>query len=560
VAILCTALLLLVSCDVANKRPDADATDQPDSNAVCLAAQRSVFPALVEGWRTLAAAMTVVDPVASSVILQPWLHALDESRAAVAKEGCPDPPGELAPFVALTAELNRASHEVTQAEAHNLGVLLRELGDTLQVSSLDFDERLLNLPITCAEIGQQVSATYSIRSVATPTGRDVWAVLSVQNSSSLGVYAAVDGGLVATDPVNNPAAVSWRPTVLGGYAGPFRTSQHPLLGVGGERLHLSASGRVAGPALTVQVGASAGRRNCAITARRTLGDITVAAAGDIACGPASPGYNSGRGVPGRCHQKATASLVGAMKPDAVFVLGDLQYQVGTPANFQAGYGRSWGRFKDITYPVPGDHEYGDPGAAGYFGYFGTRATPQDPDCEASCRGYYSFDLGAWHVVALNANCGKLPAGDGCSRGSAQNQWLDQDLKLANRMSACTVVLMHEPRWSSSHKQSAELAPLVSTMHANGVELVLSGSSHAYERFAPQTPAGKLDKTSGITQMVVGTGGAHFTGFTRPAENSLVRKSKVFGILQLTLQDAGYRWAFRPDPSTPFKDSGSRACH
>jgi hypothetical protein len=343
-------------------------------------------------------------------------------------------------------------------------------------------------------------------------------------------------------------------------AGPLRTSKHPLLGPGGERLHVGSDGRATSLAVSPSVGFSAEKASCPIRASRTNGTATVAAAGDIACDPDSPRYNNGRGMPGYCHQKVTSDLIREMKPDAVFALGDLQYQSGSLANFEASYGPSWGRFKDITYPVLGDHEYGSPGAEGYFAYFGSRATPQDPDCLANCRGYYSFDLGAWHVVALNVNCGKLPRGDGCGPRSAQNRWLEQDLKSAGKTTACTAVIMHEPRWSNSRWQSPELGALTTTMYRNGVDLILSGDSHSYERFAPQAPTGRIDRTRGITQIVVGTGGAHHTGLNTPRPNSEVSRTRVFGVLELTLQDGSYKWNFRADPSTPFKDSGSQDCH
>jgi len=384
--------------------------------------------------------------------------------------------------------------------------------------------------------------------------------MSIVNKSSVAVSVAVDGRLVAASPAKGPAAMSWQAPSSAVNSPPFRTSHYPLLGVGGERLHLTSHGGVRALDLRLYAGYSPGERDCAVSVRPTRGAVTVAAAGDIACDPDAKGYNRGRGVAGRCHQRATSDVVKDIDPDAVFALGDLQYQAGTLANFRASYDPTWGRFKDITYPIVGDHEYGDPEAAGYFAYFGARATPQDLQCDSGCRGYYSFDLGAWHVIALNVICDKLPAGDGCSTESPQNRWLQHDLELASKTTACTVVLMHEPRWSSSHKQSPQLAPFVTTMYKNGVDLILSGSSHTYERFAPQNPTNKLDLTAGITQIVVGTGGAHFTGFLQTQSNSQVRRSNVFGVLELTLQDAAYSWSFRPDPSTPFNDSGHRACH
>jgi hypothetical protein len=562
VASVCTALLLLLSsCDVGKNTDTQRSGSQPPSNAVCLAAQRDAFPKLVHGWRELAIAMTAADSDAPPVTLEPWTSVLAEARASMAEAGCPDPPRELESLTAITADLEKSSSQITLDQARNLGGLLSELRKTLQVSPAEFDERLLDVPMTCPEISRQVSATYALRSVATRRGRDLWAVMSVRNKSSRGVYVAVDGQLTASHPVTGGSGrASWQPTSPGVYAGPLRTSQHPLLGPGGERLHLTSDGRATSLAVTLSVGFSTGRSDCPIPARRTGGAITVAAAGDIACDPDSPFYNKGRGRANRCHHKVTSDLVKKIDPDAVFALGDLQYQAGSLANFQASYDPTWGRFKNITYPVPGNHEYGSPGGKGYFAYFGSQATPQDPDCFADCRGYYSFDLGAWHVVALNVICSKLPRDDGCSRRSAQNQWLEKDLKAANKTTACTVVMTHSPRWSNSHWESPELDALISTMHHNGVDLLLSGDSHSYERFAPQNPGSKLDNTRGITQIVVGTGGAHFTELHSPAPNSVVAKTRVFGVLKLTLEDGSYEWTFRADPSTPFKDSGSRACH
>jgi Calcineurin-like phosphoesterase len=556
------ALLLLMSSCEALQDPDtrASATQAP-SDAVCLDAQRAAYPELVDGWRNLAIAVTADESGAAPVPLESWTSALAEVRTELTKAGCPDPPRELGPIIALTADLE-SSGQITVDQARSLGRLLSELRNTLQVSPAAFDKRLLDLPMTCEEISRQVSATYTPRSVTTRTGRDIWVVMSVRNQSSRGIYAAVDGQLTASHPVQgSPRSVSWVSTSPGVYAGPLKTSNHPLLAPGDERLHLTSDGRATSLTLTVSVGFSERQIDCPIRAERTNAPtITAAAAGDIACGPNSVGYNRGRGVPGRCHQKATSDLVEEINPDAVFVLGDLQYQVGTLSQLRAYYGSTWGRFKDITYPILGDHEYGSPGAEGYFAYFGRRATPLDPDCTEGCRGYYSVDMGAWHVVALNVNCEELPDGDGCDRQSAQNRWLQKDLKAANRTSTCTVVLMHRPRWSSNRYASPDLDALIKTMHQNGVELVLSGDSHTYERFAPQTPAGRLDRTGGITQIVVGTGGAHFTGLGLNEGNSVVGGERVFGVLELALRDGSYKWAFRADPSTPFTDSGSQACH
>ena len=189
---ICAALLVLVAIFALRNDPETSIV-QPPSNAVCVAAQRDAFSGLVEGWRTLAGAMTAAESAASLSVLQPWTRALDAARGEVVGAGCPDPPRELVPVAELTVEVGRDS-EVSQAEVHDLGELLSDLADTLQLSALEFDERLLDLPITCGEIAGQVSASYALRSVGTGAGRDVWAVLSIRNRSSRGVYAAVEAG------------------------------------------------------------------------------------------------------------------------------------------------------------------------------------------------------------------------------------------------------------------------------------------------------------------------------------------------------------------------------
>jgi Calcineurin-like phosphoesterase len=561
VSVFAALLLFLSGCDAGGESDAGSARNQPPSNAVCLDAQREAFPVLVDGWRKMAIALTSgASP--TSPVLEPWTTALDKARASMVKAGCPDPVREQEQVLAVTADMIKDPNRITPDHARNLGAVLRDLRKTLQVSPVDFDERLLDLPLTCEEISKQVSATYAPRSVATRTGRDIWAVVSVQNKSSRGVHVAVDGHLAVSHPASGPKQASWQSTSPGVYARPFQTSQHPLLAPGNERLHVSSNGRAISLAATASVGFAAEKpADCPIQATRSGGSVTAAVAGDIACDPTSPFYNNGRGAPGRCHQKATSDLIKKMKPDAVFALGDLQYQAGSLANFEASYDPTWGRFKNITYPVLGNHEYGSPGAEGYFAYFGPRANPQDPDCALDCPGYYSFDVGGWHVVALNVICDKLPDGEGCGAKSAQNRWLERDLKAANKTTACTAVLMHEPRWSSSRSASPDLDPFVKTMHRNGVDVLLSGDSHTYERFDPQNPASKVDRTRGITQFVVGTGGAHHTGLlSPPGPNSAAQQEQIFGVLELTLQDGGYKFAFRADPSTPFSDSGSGDCH
>jgi hypothetical protein len=288
------------------------------------------------------------------------------------------------------------------------------------------------------------------------------------------------------------------------------------------------------------------------------GDPTVLVAGDVACAPDDPNYNGGAGVAGFCHMKATSDLLVANPAAAVLALGDLQYNSASLASFQAVYDPSWGRVKSITKPVLGNHEYGQSGAGDYFTYFGAAATPLEPACRRACKGYYSFDVGTWHVVVLNTECTRIDNGAGCAVGSLQEQWLRSDLAANGK--PCTLAVGHRPRWSSNSFASSDIAPLMDVLYANRLELYLSGHSHGYERFAPQNPAGARDDAAGIREFVIGTGGRDSSGFGTVAANSEIRKNKLFGVMKLALGATGYSWSYLPDPSTPFTDSGQMACH
>lgn len=288
----------------------------------------------------------------------------------------------------------------------------------------------------------------------------------------------------------------------------------------------------------------------------------VAAAGDIACDPADPAYNGGLGTASACRMKATSDLLVAGGFAAVLPLGDNQYEDGALARYQASYDPSWGRVKALTYPAVGNHEYGTAGAAGYFAYFGSAAG--DP-----ARGYYSYDLGAWHVVVLNSNCAAI---GGCGPGSPQEQWLAADLAaaagfastsgIAGRPGRCTLAYWHHPRFSSGqHGDDPTYQTFWEDLYAAGADLVLVGHDHIYERFAPQDPAGNADPLRGIREFVVGTGGRNQTPFATLRPNSVARSSGVFGVLALTLYPNGYDWRFVPAAGGgSFADAGTGLCH
>jgi PKD repeat protein len=286
-----------------------------------------------------------------------------------------------------------------------------------------------------------------------------------------------------------------------------------------------------------------------ITVAAPTGDPVIAAAGDIACSSTSSDFNGGQGTSTACRQLHTSDLLIGAGLTAVLPLGDLQYPTGTLAEFQASYDPSWGRVKGITFPAPGNHDYDELGAAGYFQYFGPVAG--DP-----AEGYYSFDVGDWHVVSLNSNCGDV---GGCDAGSTQEQWLRNDL--ANNPRACTLAYWHHPRFSSGfHGDDSDVEPLWRALYEAGADVALSGHDHDYERFALQTATGALDTAYGIRQFVVGTGGKSLRPLAVLSPNSEVFDSSSFGVLFMTLRADAYEWQFVPDSIGTFTDSGSQNCH
>ena len=251
--------------------------------------------------------------------------------------------------------------------------------------------------------------------------------------------------------------------------------------------------------------------------------------------------------------KATAKLIEQI-PGMVFAAGDLAYEKGSAEEFKNCYDPTWGRFKDRTKPALGNHEYVNPTAQGYFDYWGAQAGPRG-------KGYYSYDLGAWHIVVLNTNCAAKDLGS-CGSGSPQETWLKTDL--AGHPKACILAYGHHALFSSGvfkwHAIHPELKQLWEDLYAAHADLVLAGHEHSYERFEPQNPEGTADAEHGIREIVVGTGGrSHgLLGFATP--NSEVRDWQTFGVLKLTLSPGKYTWEFIPEKGKTFRDSGSGTCH
>jgi 3',5'-cyclic AMP phosphodiesterase CpdA len=276
--------------------------------------------------------------------------------------------------------------------------------------------------------------------------------------------------------------------------------------------------------------------------------VVVVAAGDIAdC--------SGSG-----HHRETAALIDQIAPDAVLTLGDTAYPNGSLDDFLDCYHPSWGRFRPFTRAAVGNHEYHSPHAGPFFAYFcGGSGVPGE--------GRYSFELGAWHVVVLNSNCGgdlDTPSSvadefGGCGADAPQARWLKADL--AAHRTRCALAMWHHPRFSSGpHGNADRMTETWRILQEAGVEIVLSGHSHVYERFAPMTADGIVDPVRGVRELDIGTGGTGLHSIGKVVPGSEVRDDGSHGVLRLELRPTSYAWRFVPTPPDTFADSGEMECH
>ncbi|MGZ4331513.1 MAG: metallophosphoesterase family protein [Solirubrobacteraceae bacterium] len=273
--------------------------------------------------------------------------------------------------------------------------------------------------------------------------------------------------------------------------------------------------------------------------------VTVVAVGDIAC-PAGDTTNP-------CKQQQTATLAANQDPADVLVLGDTQYDHGAFSEYQGvgAYNATWGVLNPFVHPVPGNHEYDTSGASGYFQYFGAVANPPD--------GYYSFNIGTWHIVALNSDCSDSGCQDSLAGATSSRQvsWLQSDL--AAHPAACTLAYWHHPLFSSGFmSDSPGVGPLWTALYSAHADVVLNGHDHLYERYAQQDPSGAA-AANGIREFVVGTGGENLDPISTLEANLQSYDASDFGVLVLTLHAGSYDWAFK-NTSGAVIDSGSTACH
>jgi acid phosphatase type 7 len=338
---------------------------------------------------------------------------------------------------------------------------------------------------------------------------------------------------------------------------------------------------VAGVAF-VSLAAGCAQRTDHLAPGQPPSDPVIAAVGDIACNSLPSEHAR------HCRYDSVASILGQQHFDAFLALGDLQYLRGSYGDFVAYYDRFFGPYKDITYPVPGNHETYTPFMGGYVMYFGDRV--HTPGSYITNAGFYSFDLGAWHIVALNSqlclgstwdpstHTKGLPVVDdpfiapGCGPGDSEYEWLKADLAL--HPSECTLVYYHHPVlvWNEFYPAPYwpgpfyySMIPLWELLQENGVDVVLNGHYHNYQRFGPQDYQGNPDP-NGPTEFIVGSGGDTYENFPNPAEIPpppayVTGTDSTFGMLELTLHPNGYDFEFVPAPGeTPFADSGSGSCH
>jgi hypothetical protein len=276
----------------------------------------------------------------------------------------------------------------------------------------------------------------------------------------------------------------------------------------------------------------------------------IAAAGDIVCDPTMVGFDGTQ--PGICQQRATAALLTGA--EAILPLGDLQYEDGTLDQFTVGYDPSWGQYAPTTYPALGNHEYHVIGAQGYFDYWASKTRPTG----GAGAGYYSYDIGSWHLIALNSNCSKVA----CIEGSVQNNFLEQDL--ASTTKPCILAYWHHPLFNSGTAHGDVVLPgpkaFWDDLYPAGADIVLNGHEHNYQRYGKQDPAA-VAASNGVREFIVGTGGRSHNGLLSATDpNFEFGQTTNFGVLKLRLGDGSYSWEYVTPNGTVLDAGGPVSCN
>ncbi len=397
---------------------------------------------------------------------------------------------------------------------------------------------LMALPSADAAVTQTAQCTDG--------GDHLWTIRTTWGSVRSGKIAVTATGFNSTAPDATTADWSMRTFNADGTVAQVTGGQDtPVSNKAGEYLERNLIDPTGGGArVAVSVGdGNDGEANCTVsftapTSAPPASDPVVAAVGDMVCAPGASV------TPATCSQKAVSDRILAEDPDALLALGDLQYESGTLSDFNSAYGPSFGRLRAITKPIPGNHEYKTSDADGYYDYFGALAGDRT-------KGYYSFDIGEWHFVALNSE-------KSISATGAQIAWLEADLA-ANRKN-CVAAMLHKPRWSTGaeHGDNPRMQPFVDALTTAKADLLLSGHDHGYERFYPLNRSGVRDDANGITQIVSGLGGKN----RKPVagrETTAARTSETHGYTRLVLHPNSADISFVPVGGT-YTDQKKLTCH
>ncbi len=309
---------------------------------------------------------------------------------------------------------------------------------------------------------------------------------------------------------------------------------------------------------------SASKGPLALAGDPVTGDPVVVAVGDMACDASDLGWNGGAGTMTRCGGAATsARVLSDTTVDAILGLGDYQYECGDPSDYAVSYNPTWGKLDALVDPTAGNHEYqtgtdafgaacpsDNTTAQNYFAHFGAAAHPET-------NGHFSFNLGAWHLIGLNANCGKTGVG-GCGATSAQTKWLQADLAATTQ--PCVAAFWHQPLWTGAGTgKAATYTPWWNALSAAHADIVFNGHVHNYQRFGALNAVGALDPINGITEYIVGTGGESLQSLSTAALPQPLAYRKTFGYLRITLHPAGWDAQF-VDSAGNILDTSAGLCH
>jgi hypothetical protein len=407
----------------------------------------------------------------------------------------------------------------------------------------------------------------------TPVGGDSFLIDNMTLTTPSGVVISPPTNLSATAVSENEVDLDWDASSTSGITGyhVFRNGgSQPIATVNDPTTAYADTSVNPGTFYAYTVTAFAGTdesdpsNQASVTTPGGGGSVTIAAAGDIACNQNDVDFNGGLGKNGHCAQAATAAMLGQGSYDKILALGDQQYDCGSLGAYNAVYDGTWGQFNSKVEPVLGNHEvkgtseFGETGcskqATGYFSYFADHGVSDAAGING--KGYYSYDLGSWHILAINANCTQV---GGCTTGSPEEAWVRSDL--AAHANQCTLAYWHQAPWSSTGGGGVtNMRTIWADLVNADVELLLAGHFHHYERFADLNANGQpVADGTGTREIIAGIGGDSQGSFGGSAiAGSQVRKMG-YGLLAVTLGSGSYSWQYKQVGGAT-GDSGTESCH